>query len=238
MSSPSASQAVSPFASPRRRFSSPRRRSAGCGDRHIPSRLSSKLEEAFDMLEQDEKSRSSFGSDISHENNQCLINNLIRSELLGQQLRSPKQSLLSDIENEYKYNPQNSSPKVLRFNSEKSDRNRRHSAPDDLPNPITSIPLSPVAGRSPSQSPRTKRKISHVPFKVLDAPALQDDFYLNLVDWSSTNALCVGLSSSVYLWSANTSKVHTLKIFPFVVFPFFSSALLYSHLRAKIDCRC
>lgn len=36
---------------------------------------------------------------------------------------------------------------------------------------------------------------------------LQDDFYLNLVDWSSTNVLAVGLASCVYLWSANTSKV-------------------------------
>lgn len=46
-----------------------------------------------------------------------------------------------------------------------------------------------------------------MPFKVLDAPALQDDFYLNLVDWSSLNVLAVGLGSCVYLWSACTSKV-------------------------------
>lgn len=28
------------------------------------------------------------------------------------------------------------------------------------------------------------RKIAERPYKVLDAPALSDDFYLNLVDWS------------------------------------------------------
>ncbi len=28
------------------------------------------------------------------------------------------------------------------------------------------------------------RKIAEKPYKVLDAPALSDDFYLNLVDWS------------------------------------------------------
>jgi WD40 repeat protein len=38
----------------------------------------------------------------------------------------------------------------------------------------------------------------------------QDDFYLNLVDWSSTNFLGVGLGSSVYLWNATTSKVTKL----------------------------
>lgn len=49
-----------------------------------------------------------------------------------------------------------------------------------------------------------------MPFKVLDAPALQDDFYLNLVDWSSSNILSVGLGSSVYLWSATSNKVTKL----------------------------
>ena len=57
---------------------------------------------------------------------------------------------------------------------------------------------------------RAPRKIPKVPFKVLDAPALQDDFYLNLVDWSSLNVLAVGLGSCVYLWSACTSRVTKL----------------------------
>ena len=44
-------------------------------------------------------------------------------------------------------------------------------------------------------------------WQVLDAPALQDDYYLNLVDWSSTNMLSVALGGSVYLWSACNAKV-------------------------------
>lgn len=55
-----------------------------------------------------------------------------------------------------------------------------------------------------------RRKISKTPFKILDAPALQDDFYLNLVDWSAANVLAVGLGACVYLWSACTSKVTKL----------------------------
>lgn len=54
------------------------------------------------------------------------------------------------------------------------------------------------------------RKILKVPFKVLDAPALQDDYYLNLIDWSHQNLLAVGLSSCVYLWSASSSRVTKL----------------------------
>ena len=57
---------------------------------------------------------------------------------------------------------------------------------------------------------KQQRKICKAPFKVLDAPALQDDYYLNLVDWSNENVLAVGLGSCVYLWSASTSKVTKL----------------------------
>jgi len=59
--------------------------------------------------------------------------------------------------------------------------------------------------------PKTKqRQIPKIPFKVLDAPALKDDYYLNLVDWSELNDLVVGLSSCVYIWSATSSKVTKL----------------------------
>ncbi|KAL3810322.1 hypothetical protein ACHAXA_008257 [Cyclostephanos tholiformis] len=81
---------------------------------------------------------------------------------------------------------------------------------------VNSFHLSPLS-ISPNQritlgsyKERCKRKIAKVPTKVLDAPALQDDFYLNLVDWSSLNVLAVGLGSSVYLWSATTSRVTQL----------------------------
>lgn len=61
-----------------------------------------------------------------------------------------------------------------------------------------------------SPSKKAMRKISKTPYKILDAPALQDDYYLNLVDWSCSNILSVALGSSVYLWSAYTSKVTKL----------------------------
>ena len=54
------------------------------------------------------------------------------------------------------------------------------------------------------------RKIPKTAFKVLDAPQLQDDFYLNLVDWSSSNVLAVGLNGTVYIWSASSQEVSKL----------------------------
>ncbi len=82
---------------------------------------------------------------------------------------------------------------------------------EDVQNQVFSrSPLGRTSRKLMSRPLKTMRKIPKVPFKVLDAPALQDDFYLNLVDWSMQNVLAVGLGSCVYLWSAHTSKVTKL----------------------------
>ena len=102
-------------------------------------------------------------------------------------------------------------PSVLRF------RRSIQNGLDSLQSPAdaTASPLSPLrssTSRSLLQSPlvtpggRSRRKIPKTPFKVLDAPGLADDFYLNNVDWSARNIVAVGLGSSIYLWSAHTSK--------------------------------
>jgi len=76
---------------------------------------------------------------------------------------------------------------------------------------MTMTPLTASSQCQLSGSKRTMRNIAKSPFKVLDAPRLTDDFYLNLVDWSSScNILSVGLGECVYLWSAFTSKVTKL----------------------------
>ena len=76
--------------------------------------------------------------------------------------------------------------------------------------PLALVPCSGIMRELARHACRAPRKIPRGPFKVLDAPALQDDFYLNLVDWSSQNVLAVGLGSCVYLWSACTCKVTKL----------------------------
>ena len=42
---------------------------------------------------------------------------------------------------------------------------------------------------------------------MLDAPNLQDDFYLNLLEWSPQNILSVALDSCLYFWNANNNRV-------------------------------
>lgn len=54
------------------------------------------------------------------------------------------------------------------------------------------------------------RHIPQQPEKILDAPSLLEDFYLNLVDWGSNNTLAVALAETVYLWNAETGSIASL----------------------------
>jgi cell division cycle 20-like protein 1 (cofactor of APC complex) len=49
------------------------------------------------------------------------------------------------------------------------------------------------------------------PVKILDAPEMEDDFYKQLLHWSSTeNKIAIGLSNSVYIWDALTRSASLL----------------------------
>ena len=61
--------------------------------------------------------------------------------------------------------------------------------------------------------PDISEDIDDLPYKVLDAPELSDDFYLNLVDWSESNVLAVGLMDSVYIWQAASQAIVKLHEF-------------------------
>jgi cell division cycle protein 20 (cofactor of APC complex) len=49
---------------------------------------------------------------------------------------------------------------------------------------------------------KSSRHIPSAPIRILDAPDMLDDYYLNLLSWSSSNTLAVALSQCVYLWDA------------------------------------
>ncbi|KAI8918305.1 WD40-repeat-containing domain protein [Powellomyces hirtus] len=63
--------------------------------------------------------------------------------------------------------------------------------------------------RNPN-STANKRRVKTEPEKVLDAPGLLDDYYLNLMDWSSTNVLAIALENTVYLWNGTTGVASPL----------------------------
>ena len=57
-------------------------------------------------------------------------------------------------------------------------------------------------------SPKTiARSIPSGPCRILDAPELMDDYYLNLLSWGHHNIIAVALRQSVYLWYANDGRI-------------------------------
>jgi cell division cycle 20-like protein 1, cofactor of APC complex len=131
---------------------------------------------------------------------QNLHNTLLRTELLGENEDLSRVGLnLSQPLNNH-----------MRFSIPRHALLEQVMDPTSVVNAFSLTPINNASERLITTPNKRKRRISKVPFKVLDAPALQDDFYLNLVDWSSHNVLAVGLGACVYLWSACTSKVTKL----------------------------
>lgn len=67
-------------------------------------------------------------------------------------------------------------------------------------------PLKPAT----ATAAQFRRRVLTAPERVLDAPGLVDDYYLNLLDWSSGNQVAIGLERNVYIWSAETGSVTPL----------------------------
>ena len=62
----------------------------------------------------------------------------------------------------------------------------------------------------PSVASARAKKIPTAPERVLDAPNIVDDFYLNLVAWALSNLIAIGLEDTVYVWNASTGLVGLL----------------------------
>jgi len=160
-------------------------------DRFIPSRNASDFSSGFDRLENDPYR--SAAADIK-DTTAAAYSHLLRSEVLG-----VAGAATAD---------QNDGGNVA---AEGGSLFRYKCSAEAATADAFSSSAVPFRKRDFFPPPRkVPRKIASQPFKVLDAPALQDDFYLNLLDWSSANVLAVGLANCVYLWSAHTSEVTKL----------------------------
>ncbi|XP_008328545.1 fizzy-related protein homolog isoform X2 [Cynoglossus semilaevis] len=179
-----------PASSPRQTGTSSPFSSRTFGDRFIPTRAGANWDISFHWNKENEKVTHSDASPGNVKDG-LTYTALLKNELLGagienvQEPQTPKRSLFS-------YSPHTKRPSL-----------------ETCAN-ISPYSLSTVSNTSHTllgAPRRPTRKVSESPFKVLDASGLQDDFYLNLVDWSSLNVLGVGLGSCVYMWSAYTSQV-------------------------------
>ena len=66
--------------------------------------------------------------------------------------------------------------------------------------------LMSIYNSTPVKRSASKRSIAKNAERVLDAPELRDDFYLNLIDWSAENIISVPLNQELFLWDENCLK--------------------------------
>lgn len=72
-------------------------------------------------------------------------------------------------------------------------------APEGFQNPMRVLYTQT---KTPASVKSNNRYIPQAPDRILDAPDIIDDYYLNLMDWGGNNILAAALGTHVYLWNA------------------------------------
>lgn len=219
-------------------LNSPTKKKVRTGDRFIPNREGIDLLAAFN-LDNEQPPRSKATADTRKQRTDEANRNfstLLRSELFGDTIPSnpnetckgeykyttecrtpPRASTPNSVNGQLPATPKTQSRSIFTYASPSARATR---TPIRTPTRISGLdPTQEIYSISPVRldsqkllvSPQKKvRNVAKVPYKVLDAPELQDDFYLNLVDWGAGNKLAVGLNASVYIWGAATGTVTKL----------------------------
>lgn len=186
-----------------------RKRNQIYGDRFIPSRDDNLVHNYHMMEPPSSRSRNPYLDPDFHSGRQShnrRIGAIIQAEVMGD----------SSVANDFTQSESSSSSssrtprRILNYTSRQSPQTPPRAVDSPTSPRFQTGPFSEAGRRVLSTPYRIPRDISRTAIKILDAPELQDDFYLNLIDWGPNDSLAVGLGSCVYLWNANTSRVTKL----------------------------
>jgi cell division cycle protein 20 (cofactor of APC complex) len=154
-------------------------------DRYIPNRTSSNMEASFHILVSRKDQENLHEPNINNSN----ISNNNMDNIKRKLINDTCQGVVSD------------KAKVLNLHSKQPDQDQVFT--ENLKIYGTCLSGNPI-------KKATQRQIQTVPEKILDAPEYLNDFYLNLIDWSSTNNLAVALNKDLYIWNAATKDIYQL----------------------------
>lgn len=97
-----------------------------------------------------------------------------------------------------------SGKRMLQFSPQKA-RGRPELSPMEMKKSQLSMDL--ISQTSPIKKKKSGRVFPSAPSKILDAPDLVDDYYLNLLSWGANNVIAIALHSAVYLFHVATGKI-------------------------------
>ncbi|KAJ3789335.1 WD40 repeat-like protein [Lentinula aff. detonsa] len=188
------------------------------GDRFVPSRDTGDMRTSYHLMEQEPSTPSKKNriipseSDALKEQANALFSSILHTEVTPPSPHRPSSPTRPPVASTSATPSTPTRRRLFAYSSPShsnpSTPSRRLDTPTD-----EAYSMSPVRAQSRQllESPRRQlRSVCKTPYRVLDAPELAEDFYLNLVDWSSTNVLGVGLGTCVYLWTAHNAAVSKL----------------------------
>ncbi|KAL9088040.1 MAG: hypothetical protein Q9165_006381 [Trypethelium subeluteriae] len=217
-----------------------RKRQRVYGDRFIPNRAGQDLQASFSLMHEDGSPATPSKSTRRTPNHELhfqrteeanrTFSNVLRSEMFDSTVPQAVPQNLSPNDHDNSSNglpapnltPSTPHKNLFTFSASRNQSLSGHWTPSRTPHSRHGpnldarselYSLSPVKLNSQQMllSPRkSPRAVPKVPYKVLDAPDLADDFYLNLVDWGSQNILAVGLGACVYMWNSESGRVTKL----------------------------
>ncbi|KAH9888320.1 WD40 repeat-like protein [Cubamyces lactineus] len=188
------------------------------GDRFVPNRDAGDMRTSYHLMDGGTPSTPSKNrmipteSDALKEQANAIFNSILHTEVTPSSPQRPGSPVRQPAASTSTLPTTPTRRRLFAFNSPSRSNPATPSRRLDMPTD-EAYSLSPVRAESRHllESPRRQlRSVCKTPYRVLDAPELADDFYLNLVDWSSTNVLGVGLGACVYLWTAHTAQVSKL----------------------------
>ncbi|XP_055637813.1 cell division cycle protein 20 homolog [Toxorhynchites rutilus septentrionalis] len=155
------------------------------GDRFIPNRVTTDFDLGHFMVKQNE----------ARKENDCDGNG---EEAQGN--ISPKNAERIKILSEAMKGCDISKKRILSYQT------KAPAAPEGHMNPLKVV----YSVKTPMSTKSGSRFIPNAPDRILDAPDIINDYYLNLMDWSGDNVVAVALGSSVYLWNAASGTIEVL----------------------------
>jgi cell division cycle 20-like protein 1 (cofactor of APC complex) len=159
-----------------------KKKNSGTEDRFIPSVVHKNI---FDLYQKENSSN--VGNRMDEESKQ--FDQFLKKSILNEDGRESSMSRSNSIQGRNQQKPS----KLLHYNN-------YFSRPKDR------MAMSPERPQEKRATVGQTRKIKDAPYKILDAPSLQDDFYFNIVDWSAQNYITIGLVNHVYSLNASTGK--------------------------------
>ena len=170
--------------------------SSSLSDRFIPNRAAMDMEKSSHAILSYDGESSSFGDKMASDAAEVSEDEELTMNSVTSDLSEYKTSVLGIDD---------SNSRILSF-ADKAPAPKG----DTVNNLQVLYSASTTSRKNKSSTKLVSRHIPSAPTRILDAPDLLDDYYLNLLSWSDTNVLAVALSQTVYLWNAETGQIDEL----------------------------